>query len=198
MICTDAPECECLESGFLKTQGKLINIIRHRLDRRLRGRIDPDDILQDVYLEAIQRQAKGTSPQFLPLAIWLRLLTEQRISIIHRQHLRVKKRSVSREQLLSCSNESIDLASTVNTSPARCDPGPGDRAILREQVSQIQVALDRMNDGDKQVLSLRHLDGLSNGQIAMQLGLSKAAASKRYITAIRRLREQLGLNFAKS
>jgi RNA polymerase sigma-70 factor (ECF subfamily) len=70
------------------------------------------------------------------------------------------------------------------TSPSRA-------AIRAETQLRVQEALNAMDPIDREVLALRHFELLSNGEVAQILGLSKAAASNRYIRALKRLKEIL-------
>jgi RNA polymerase sigma-70 factor (ECF subfamily) len=56
---------------------------------------------------------------------------------------------------------------------------------------KLQEMLDAMEPADREVLSLRHFEELSNGEVAHVLGVSKTAASNRYVRALERLKEML-------
>jgi RNA polymerase sigma-70 factor, ECF subfamily len=56
---------------------------------------------------------------------------------------------------------------------------------------KLQEMLNAMEPFDREVLALRHFEGLSNGEVALVLGLSKTAASNRYIRALERLKAML-------
>ena len=70
------------------------------------------------------------------------------------------------------------------TSPSRA-------AIRAETQLKVQEALNQMDPIDREVLALRHFELLSNGEVATVLGLSKAAASNRYVRALKRMKEIL-------
>ena len=77
--------------------------------------------------------------------------------------------------------------------------GEDDQAAARaEQKLLLQEALNGMDPIDREVLTLRHFEQLSNDETAAVLGLTKSAASNRYIRALKRLKEILasipGLN----
>lgn len=183
-------DAERLALAVQQCSGWLTGIIRHRLNRRLCARLDPTDVLQDVFLEALQRLARGSFPHHLPLDLWLRLLTEQRVIRIHRQHLRAEKRSVAREHRAGPNDHSAAIDRVGADRPGE-QPFPGGLAVLREQTEQLWEGVNQLRTIDRQVLKLRHFEGLTNEQVAQQLGLSKAAASKRYTTALRRLQRQM-------
>jgi RNA polymerase sigma-70 factor (ECF subfamily) len=63
--------------------------------------------------------------------------------------------------------------------------------MREESVAQLERVLDGMDPIDREVLALRHFEELTNQQVADVLGLDKAAASKRYVRALVRLKEAL-------
>jgi RNA polymerase sigma factor (sigma-70 family) len=63
------------------------------------------------------------------------------------------------------------------------------RGQLRQLI--VQEALNGMDPIDREVLALRHFEHLSNDETARVLGLTKSAASNRYIRALKRLKEIL-------
>ncbi len=68
---------------------------------------------------------------------------------------------------------------------------PSRAAIRGETLAQLECALDRLDPIDREVLALRHFEELSNNEVAALLGIQKAAASKRYVRALQRLKETL-------
>ena len=68
---------------------------------------------------------------------------------------------------------------------------PSRAAIRAERQLRLQEALNAMDPTDREVLALRHFEELSNGEVAALLGLSKTAASNRYIRALKRLKDIL-------
>jgi RNA polymerase sigma-70 factor (ECF subfamily) len=68
---------------------------------------------------------------------------------------------------------------------------PSQAASRAETAARLTEALESMDPIDREILVLRHFDELSNNEVAALLGLQKAAASNRYVRALRRLREIL-------
>src|SRR5271166_2893562 len=79
---------QALAEAFARYRGRLRRMVLLRLDRRLQGRIDSSDIFQEVYLDVAQRAVEYAVNPDLPLFLWLRLLTGQRLLIVHRQHIK--------------------------------------------------------------------------------------------------------------
>src|SRR5262245_16629146 len=80
-------ESEPLGELLLRHRGRLRRMVGLRLDRRLRGRIDPSDVIQEASLEAAARLSEYARSPTMPFFLWLRLLTGQRLQVVHRRHL---------------------------------------------------------------------------------------------------------------
>jgi RNA polymerase sigma-70 factor, ECF subfamily len=184
-----AGDCHALGEFFGRHHGRLLKMARLRLDRRLRGRFDPEDVLQEAFLDATRRLGDYAADPKMPPFLWLRFLTIQRLQTLHRLHLGVQSRDASRE--VSLHNGSLPAADSRSlaaqllgrlTTPSRA-------AIRAEIQIKIQHALDAMDPIDREILALRHFEELNNGETAAVLGIHKAAASNRYVRALRRLKE---------
>src|SRR5437867_985268 len=88
-------DAAALSELFVRHRDCLRRMIALRLDGRLRGRLDPTDVLQEAYLEATARFGEYQTAK-LPPYLWLRLVTSQRLALVHRQHLEVQARDVRR------------------------------------------------------------------------------------------------------
>jgi RNA polymerase sigma-70 factor (ECF subfamily) len=179
---------------------RLGHMVRLRMDRRLQGRIDPSDVLQEAYLDCSRRLAEYATNPRMSFFLWLRFLTGQRLIDLHRQHLGAQARDAGRERSLQQSVLPFPQASSVSlaahllgrlTSASRA-------AIRAETQVRVQEALNTMDTIDREVLTLRHFEMLTNEETAQVLGLKKTTASNRYIRALKRLKEILasipGLN----
>ena len=171
---------------------RLRRMIRLRLDRRLSGRVDASDVLQEAYLDVRKRIAEyARDPAAMPFPLWLRLIAGQRLTDVHRYHLGSQMRDAGQEVSLHRGPfpqaSSISLAAHLlgqMTSASKA-------AIRAEHKLIVQEALNGMDPIDREVLALRHFEQLSNDETALVLGLSKSAASNRYVRALKRLKEIL-------
>jgi RNA polymerase sigma-70 factor (ECF subfamily) len=186
-----AGDPHALAELFARYRGRLRRIVRLRLDRRLQGRVDPSDVLQEAQLEIHRRAAEYAADPRVPPFLWLRLITGQRLMALHRRHLGAQKRSAGQEIALhrgpmpqATSASLAEMLLGRLTSPTQA----AHRAEVR---LSLQEALNGMDPLDREVLTLRHFEELSNTEVAQVLGLSKTAASNRYIRALERLREIL-------
>ena len=176
---------------FARHQGRLKAMVRLRMDRRLSGRIDASDVLQEAYVDFAQRFDEYAADPKVPFFLWLRGLTGQRLIDLHRQHLGAQRRDAGQE--ISLYRGALPQASSVClanqllgllTSPTQ--------AIVRAETQiRLQEVLNTLDPLDREVLALRHFEELTNGEAAEVLHLDKSAASKRYIRALRRLKEIL-------
>src|SRR5947209_1813807 len=82
---------------FALHRDRLRWMVRLRLNRRLQGRVDPSDVLQDAYLEACRRLGEYLKAPRLPFFLWLRHLTALKLLALHRQHLRTGMRDAKQE-----------------------------------------------------------------------------------------------------
>src|SRR3954469_25052078 len=82
---------------FASYRDRLKRMVRLRLDRRLQGRVDPSDVLQDAYLDVARRAAEYVANPSVPVFLWLRLITGQRLMALHRQHLGAQMRDAGQE-----------------------------------------------------------------------------------------------------
>jgi len=174
---------------FSQYEEKLQRMVRFRLDRRLYGRVDTADVMQDVWMEASRRIEDYTSNPAVPFFIWVRQIAWQLIIDLHRRHLGAQKRNVSQEVSLAKAGggTSISIAAQLVgdlTSPSQA-------AIREERLAQLREALESMDEIDREVLALRHFEELSNNEVAEVLGLQKTAASNRYVRALKRLKSIL-------
>ena len=75
---------------------RLRRMVQLRLDRRVQGRIDPSDVIQEAFLDASRGLGEFAADPRMPPFVWLRLLTAQRLVTLHRVHLGVKGRDAAR------------------------------------------------------------------------------------------------------
>ena len=176
---------------FEQSRIRLRRMVRLRLDRRLQGRVDPSDVLQDAHIEVAKRAKEYLADPSMPAFLWLRWITGEQLLTTHRKHLGAQMRDANLEVSLHRGAmpqaTSISLAELLLgrlTSPTRA-------ARRAEMQVRLQDVLNTMDPIDREVLTLRHVAELSKGETAQVLGLRKSAASNRYMRALLRLKETL-------
>jgi RNA polymerase sigma-70 factor (ECF subfamily) len=182
---------QALGELFARHGDRLRLMVRLRLDRRLQGRVDPSDVLQEAFLEAAERFSQYAANPDMPFFLWLRFLTAQQLLVLHRHHLGAKARDARRE--VSLYRGALPEASSVVLAAQLVGrrTGPSQAAMRAEMQVRLQEALNFMDPIDWEVLALRHFEQLTNGETARELGLRESAASQRYARALLRLKEIL-------
>jgi RNA polymerase sigma-70 factor (ECF subfamily) len=181
-----AGDRDALAALFAYYRSRLGQMLRLRFDARVAARVDPSDVLQEAYLDAV-RQIDGylASPQ-VAFYVWLRGLTWKRLLNVHRQHLTAKSRSVERELPLPAES-SMMLAKALFAQ----GPSPSQVLLQEELRRRLQRALGRLTDDDREVLLMRHAEDMTNIEVAQALGLTPSGATMRYGRALVRLKEIL-------
>jgi RNA polymerase sigma-70 factor (ECF subfamily) len=168
----------------------LRRMIDLRLDPALARRVDASDIVQDVLLEASKRLADYVKNPAMPFHLWLRHIAKDHIIDMHRKHRLAQRRSIDKEQSIRpalADQSSMDLAAQFIDQELT----PASAAIRQELQRRLEGAVAEMDEDDREMILMRHFEQLSNQEVATELGLSEAAASMRYLRAIRRLRTLL-------
>jgi RNA polymerase sigma-70 factor (ECF subfamily) len=167
-------------------------LVHLRMDHRLQGRLDPSDVLQEAFLEYARSLPDYAKKPEAPFYLWLRCITGRKLHALHRRHLGTRMRDAGRE--VSIYREALPEASSVSLAAQLLGKftAPSQAALRSELQLQVQQALNEMEPIDREVLALRHYEQLNNQETAQVLGLSEAAASIRFIRALRRLKDLLG------
>jgi RNA polymerase sigma-70 factor (ECF subfamily) len=179
---------EALGDLFAHHRDRLRRMVQIRLDHRLRGRIDPSDVLQEAYLEVSRSLSKYLRNPELPFFLWLRFLTGRRLQALHRHHLKTHARDAGRE--VSLHHGALPQASSESLAAQLLGrhTTPSQAVVRAELQMRIQEALNSMEPLDREVLALRHFEQLSNAETARVLDISEAAASNRFVRALKRLK----------
>ncbi|GDX94195.1 MAG: sigma-70 family RNA polymerase sigma factor [Planctomyces sp.] len=167
-------------------------MVQLRLDHAVARRVDASDVVQDVMLEASQRLTDYLRNPGMPFHLWLRQLALDRIIDMHRRHRGAQRRSVDREQNFSGVGNDEQSAADLAALLRDAELTPAAAALRKELQSRFVAALQQMDEGDREIIVMRHFEHLGNSEAAEALGLSAPAAGMRYLRAIRRLRELLG------
>jgi RNA polymerase sigma-70 factor (ECF subfamily) len=198
----DERDCEnllaCARSGDEGALGPLLEryrsylmlLARLQIGRRLQGKTDPADMVQETFLEAARHFAafRGDSePEF---TAWLRQILATCLAHTVRRFYGTQARDIRLERTLG---EELDQSS-------RCfDVGlldehssPSQRASRREQAVLLADALDRLPADYREVIILRHLSDLTFPEVAQRMGRSLDSVEKLHVRALLRLRWVLG------
>ena len=181
---------DAVEELLGRHRDSLRRMIAIRLDQRIMQRLDVSDVVQDVLIEANRRLVDYVNNPSIPFHLWIRQIAKDRIIDAHRRHRLSAKRSIDREQPMGGGQNQPDQ-STMELANQFRDAAltPAAAATQRELARHIEMAIQHLRDGDREVILMRHYEQLNNQEIAQALGLSEPAASMRYLRAVKRLRE---------
>lgn len=182
-------ERSALSDGLAELRPELQRFMELRLGPDLRGRLEPEDLVQQALLEATRRFDEWCRLAGYPFRVWLRLLSAQVLDEARRRHLGAQKRDVRREVALA----SASRASTGAVAEwlAASQTSASEIARRHELRTRLEEALAALEESERDILTLRQIEGLTNEEAALELGITQAAASKRFVRALARLRPHL-------
>ena len=170
----------------------LRKLIQLRLDRRVAQRVDASDVVQDVLIEANTRLKDYLDNPRMPFHLWLRQLAQDRMIDMHRRHRGAQRRSLDREQSLATPEFADQSGFDLMGQLVDGELTPAAASIRRELEGRFLVALDQLDEEERDIVVMRHFEQLGNSEVAEALGLSAAAAGMRHLRALRKLRTILG------
>ena len=184
-------DMQALAELFSRERERLWRVVQFRLAEPLRGRLGPDDVLQEAFLAAGQRlRHYAESPATSPF-IWLRMIVNQTLVDLHRRHLGAQRRDAAREVSLDGAPYAQATSASVAIQLIGVFTSPSGAAARADMLTLVQAAIEQMDPIDREVLALRHFEELTNNEVAEALGIEQKAASIRYIRALRRLKSIL-------
>lgn len=183
-------DARALAELFRVYQPPLQRMVELRLDGRLRRRLDPADIVQDAWVEIVRRFDEWCRQDELPFHVWVRLIAGQSLASSQRHHLAAHMRDALRDEPLRGTRSTVGAANMADafvdsaTSPTQ--------AAAREELRQsVCTAIESLDEIDREIVAMRHFEGLSNDETAAELGIEPSAASMRFMRALMRLRPAL-------
>ena len=186
------------QAGDADALGELLQLYRNYLallarlniDARLQGKVDASDLVQETFLKAHRNfgQFRGNTEE--ELVSWLRQILTNNLANLVRHFLGLKRRDVRLER---------QLAAEMDRSSRLMDGGliapgssPSRQASRREQAVLLADVLKQLPADYREVLILRHLEGLTFAQVAQRLGRTDDSVQKLWVRALARLRRSLG------
>jgi RNA polymerase sigma-70 factor (ECF subfamily) len=186
LLQAQAGDGRAFEELFARHRGYLRQVVALRLDRRVRPRLDPSDVVQEAQLEAFQRFRDFLQRRPMAFRLWLRKTTCERLLMLQRYHRQTARRSVDREVGLPDESAFALVQQLLAGGSA-----PGKRLEHSETARRVREVLDRLGEADREILLMRNLEELSNQEVAEVLQIEPVAASQRYGRALLRLRKLL-------
>jgi RNA polymerase sigma-70 factor (ECF subfamily) len=186
---------DSLAWGALLTanQERLTRMVAFRMDPRLSGRLDAEDIVQEAFVEASDHRYDYFRTSSGSLFLWLRGVVIHKLLELHRRHIGTRMRDAKRDRPIDAA-PGTSFAETTAALCAQLTAGltrPSVAAVRNEIQVRLTEALNQIESTDREILSLRHFDQLSNSEAAELLSIQEDAAAKRYLRALGRLRQIL-------
>jgi RNA polymerase sigma-70 factor (ECF subfamily) len=170
---------DALEKLLETQRDYLRKLVDLRMEDELRGRVDPSDVVQETLMVVSRRVDDFLDRRPTSFRLWVRRKAIERLIENRRKHL-ADKRSVRRELNLSDASSMAVARNFLRGTPSRS-------LERREMAERVRRAMSELGEIDREVILLRHVEELSNGEVAEILELDPDTASKRYGRAVRRL-----------
>jgi RNA polymerase sigma-70 factor, ECF subfamily len=165
---------------FEHERAHLRSFLERRINRKLTSRLDASDVIQEVFVRAQSALPAYLSNPSLPPLIWLRHLSLQVLCEVHRKQFREARNPFREENHLdnflvaSLTHSTMSLTSKVEKSDLQ---------------SEILKKLGELNQIDREVLEMRHVDGYSLAEISKLLDIGLETIKKRYYRALKRFKD---------
>jgi RNA polymerase sigma-70 factor, ECF subfamily len=170
---------------------RLRRMVAIRIDRRLAARVDPSDVVQEALADAALGLSGYLRDRPLPFYPWLRQVAWLRLVHLYRHHVVAQRRSVDRE--VPAEPPIADASAQVLAAACLAAEGSSpSRALIREELlGRVHAALARLDPRDREVLVMRHLEGMSSAEVGAVLLINEGAVRTRLVRALKRLRGML-------
>jgi RNA polymerase sigma-70 factor, ECF subfamily len=167
--------------SLASSRDTLVVLARMHLDRRLWGKIDPEDVVQQTLQEAWARREQFRGDSEVQRQAWLRQALLHNVLDAAR-HYRRQKCDAALEQAIDGSVVRLveSLAAAQST--------PSQRAARNEDLAQLAAALAQLAPAQQEAVVLHHLHGLKLAEVAEYLGRSLTATAGLIHRGLSRLR----------
>src|SRR5262245_13698409 len=170
-------------------RGYLSLLARLQIGRRLQAKIDASDMVQEAFLEAHRHFGQFHGTTEAELIVWLRQILAARLAKLVRRYLGAQGRDVRLEQELAVAlDESSQVLDQGFVMP---QSSTSQRAARHEEAVRLANVLDQLPEDYRDVLILRHLEGLSFPEVARRMGRSLDSVKNLWARALARLRDSL-------
>ncbi len=187
---SDTTQLNRIASSLMEYRGRLLTLAQQRLNPVLLRRVTPEEVVQDTLSAACQKVDFLEQHPEVPTYFKLRTILLQTITALERKHLQSQKRDAYKEVALTQAGDDDGMTRPwerfVDTAT-----GPLTRMSRKDRYALLKKALATLSENDRQILELRHFDGLSNSDCAEVLHLTTKNASIRYVRALERLQNIL-------
>jgi RNA polymerase sigma-70 factor (ECF subfamily) len=185
-----AGEEDALGSLLEQYRSYLALLARVQISRRLQGKVDAADLVQETFLEAHRGFARFQGTTEKELVSWLRQILAANLADLVRRYVVARRRDVrlERELMVDLDHSSQVLGESLMSRHS----SPSQQAARREQAVLLAEALGRLPEHYREVLILHHLEELSFPEVGRRLGRSLDSVKNVWARALARLRRCLG------
>lgn len=167
----------------------LVLLARIQIGRRLQGKVDPADLVQDTNLEAYRCFDRFQGDTEMSFLAWLRQILAGQLAHLVRRYLGTQARDINLEQALE--QELEHSSHLLENSLVDQQTPPSEAVARREQAVLLADALNRLPADYREAIVLRQLEGLSFEEAAERMGRSVDSVQKLWVRALDRLRRDL-------
>jgi RNA polymerase sigma-70 factor (ECF subfamily) len=167
-------------------------LARQQIGRKLQGKVDPSDLVQETFLAAQRDFAMFRGGSEAELVKWLRQIFAARLADLVRRYVTARSRDVRLEQ---------ELAAELDESASGWDlqflcprQSPSESAVRREQAVLLADALSRLPAHYSEVIILRHLESCPFAEVAARMQRTLKSVEGLWVRALAALREALEKN----
>jgi RNA polymerase sigma-70 factor (ECF subfamily) len=171
--------------GALEVQARL------QLSRRLRAKLDIEDLMQELSLEAHRDIAQFRGRSEGEFVCWLRKVFATILSNQVRRYLGTRRRDLRRECRIVGRNDDTSRP-TIDLHLVAPQSSPSQQAARRERAELLAAALERLPVAYREVIVLRNIEGLSFADVAARMGRTEDSVKNIWLRALNRLRRMLG------
>lgn len=189
MSAPESTEINLLGKQLMDFYPQLLSLARRNLKPVLAKRITAEDIVQDALSAASLRTEFLANNPEVPLYFKLRTILFQTITAMERKHLQCQKRDAYKE--LDVDDDNTTAAQLNWNMFADTVTSPRSRLAKLDRYELLRKCMAELSDPDRQILELRHFDGMGNNECAWVLQIEPKAASIRYVRALKKLQSKL-------
>lgn len=179
-----------VDALFDRHRARLLAMVQTRMDSQLRRRVDPSDVIQEAWITASAGLADYVRDRPIRFYPWLRAIAIERLIDLHRKHVVARGQSVRREVEGGLSVSKSGWRSLA-VSVADSNLEPDRRVSLRERAAQLENAIEQLPVNDREIIVLRHIEGLSVAETADVLGIPEGTVKSRHFRILARLQTRL-------
>lgn len=176
---------------FEINRDRLSRMVSIRMDRRLKGRIDATDVLQEAYMILSQKIGNFADYPDMSPYVWMRLTVNDRLIALHRKHIQAGKRDARKEISMSQKANPDESSAEIVDTLADTVSSVGGKVARAEVTKMIKATLECMEDKDREIILMRIFEGMSNAEAAQALDLTANGASSRFSRAMDRLQKDV-------